>query len=224
MERSVCTSGIEKMRASSMTIAEPEASSFTAWPQPMPSMCPPMMYISFGYFVPTFMQITSWRSPGVVGSMLIARIAGSGCESESLFPPCSRMSLKMRLPPGPLPGVPRPLGDVIGATSASTAGAAPGLRRRRLVLIRDALDVLAAVLLELRLDPVDGVTIALRALPAVAELRQSFDSVLVSLEVEAIDEGLHGIVRRVRRGAAALCGGCVGGAHEQRESAGGGER
>ena len=30
MERSVCTSGIEKMRASSMTIAEPEASSFTA--------------------------------------------------------------------------------------------------------------------------------------------------------------------------------------------------
>src|SRR5215203_6148347 len=137
----------------------------------MPSMCPPMMYISFGYFVPTFIQITSWRSPGVLGSMLIARIAGSGCESESLFPPRSRMSLTSR---------------------------------RRIVLVRDALDVLASVRLELRLDPVDGVTIALRALPAIAELRQSFDGVLVSLEIEAIDEGLCRVVRRIWHRCACL--------------------
>ena len=107
----------------------------------------------------------------------------------------------MRLPPGPLPGVPRPLGDVIAPTSASAAGAAPGLRRRRIVLIRDALDVLASVLFKLRLDPIDGVAIALRALPAIAELRQSLDGVLVSLEVEAIDEGLYRVVRRVGRRA-----------------------
>ena len=163
-----------------------------------------MMYISFGYFVPTFIQITSWRSPGVVGSMLIARIAGSGCESESLAPPRSRMSLKMRLPPGPLPGVPRPFGEVTGARPRPPPAPA-AVRRRRTVLVCNALDVLASVLFELRLDPVDGVTIALRALPAIAELRQSFDSVLVSLEIEAIDEGLNRVVRRVgRRGATAL--------------------
>jgi hypothetical protein len=57
-------------------------------------------------------------------------------------------------------------------------------------LVRDALDVLAPVQFELRLDPVDGVTIALRALPAIAELRQTFDGILVSLEIETIDEGL----------------------------------
>src|SRR4029453_7114388 len=66
-------------------------------------------------------------------------------------------------------------------------------------LVRDALDVLTPVLFELRLDPVDGVTIALRALPAIAELRQSFDRVLVSLEIEAIDEGLYRVVRRIGR-------------------------
>jgi hypothetical protein len=39
-------------------------------------MWPPMMYISSGRVVPTFVQYTSWRSPGVVGSQLIARIRG----------------------------------------------------------------------------------------------------------------------------------------------------
>ena len=108
------------------------------------------------------------------------------------------MSLKMRLPPGPLPGVPFPLGDVTGGTSAPATGGTLG-SRRRIVLVRDALDVLAPVRFELRLDPVDGVTIALRALPAIAELRQSFDRVLVSLEIEAIDEGLYRVVRRIGR-------------------------
>ena len=59
-------------------------------------------------------RITSWRSPGILGSMLIARIAASDGEIESLAPPRPLMSLKMRLSPAELPGVPRPLGGVIG--------------------------------------------------------------------------------------------------------------
>jgi hypothetical protein len=56
MERSVRTSGLLKMRASSITIAVPDPSSFAASPQPIPSMCPPTMYISPGRVVPTFVQ------------------------------------------------------------------------------------------------------------------------------------------------------------------------
>ena len=37
--RSVCTSGALKTRASSITSAVPEPSSFAASPQPWPSMC-----------------------------------------------------------------------------------------------------------------------------------------------------------------------------------------
>ena len=56
MVRSVTTSGMLKIRASSITSAVPDPSSLAASPQPCPSMCAPTMYISFGYFVPTFVQ------------------------------------------------------------------------------------------------------------------------------------------------------------------------
>src|SRR4029078_2995001 len=69
---------------------------------------------------------------------------------------------------------------------ASAPATAPGSRRRSIVLLGYPLDILASVLFELRLDPVDGVTIALRALPAIAELRQPLHGALVSLESDAL--------------------------------------
>ena len=72
------TSGAEKIRASSMTSAVPEPSSFAASPQPIPSMCPPTMYISFGCVAPIFVQYTSCRCPGVVASASSARSVASG--------------------------------------------------------------------------------------------------------------------------------------------------
>jgi hypothetical protein len=65
------------------------------------------------------------------------------------------------------------------------------------VLIRDSLDVLTPIPLELRLDPVNGVAIPLRALTTIAELSQSFDGVFVSLEVEAINKDLYRISRGI---------------------------
>ena len=56
IERSVCTSGLLKMRASSITSAVPEPSSLAASPNPMPSMWPPTMYISSGRVVPILVQ------------------------------------------------------------------------------------------------------------------------------------------------------------------------
>jgi hypothetical protein len=56
IDRSVRTSGALKMRASSITIAVPDPSSLAASPQPMPSMCPPTMYISSGLVEPIFVQ------------------------------------------------------------------------------------------------------------------------------------------------------------------------
>ena len=56
IERSVWTSGLLKTRASSITSAVPDPSSFAASPQPMPSMWPPTMYISSGWVVPTLVQ------------------------------------------------------------------------------------------------------------------------------------------------------------------------
>jgi hypothetical protein len=54
--RSVCTSGMLKTRASSITRAVPDPSSLAASPHPWPSMCAPMMYISSGRDVPTLVQ------------------------------------------------------------------------------------------------------------------------------------------------------------------------
>ena len=61
-----------KTRASSITSAVPEPSSFAASPQPWPSMCAPTMYISSGCVVPTFVQNTSSRGP-VVGRLAVER-------------------------------------------------------------------------------------------------------------------------------------------------------
>ena len=99
MERSVCTSGLLKMRASSITSAVPEPSSFAASPQPWPSMCAPTMYISSGCVVPTFVQNTSWRLPGDVGSASSARMRASGCASESVFTPVRARTPRRRPPP-----------------------------------------------------------------------------------------------------------------------------
>jgi hypothetical protein len=74
------------------------------------------------------------------------------------------------------------------------------LRRVRPILVRDALDVLAAVTLELSLDPIDGVAISLRALSPISELGKTFDRGFVLLEVEPADERADGVIRRILDG------------------------
>src|SRR5205823_869348 len=64
---------------------------------------------------------------------------------------------------------------------------------RRLILVREARHVAAAVAPELRLDPVHGGTVAVRALAAVAEGGESLDGRLVALQVQARDELGNGI-------------------------------
>src|SRR5262249_32221019 len=81
------------------------------------------------------------------------------------------------------------------ATGASTACVRS--RRSRGILVRDALHVLAAIALELRFDPIDGVAIALRPLAPIAKLREPRDRRFVLLQVEALDERANRIVGRV---------------------------
>jgi hypothetical protein len=78
------------------------------------------------------------------------------------------------------------------------AGAAFARRHGRVV--GDARGVRVAVALELRLDPVHGVAIALGALTPIAELRQAFDRRFVFLEIEPSDHRLDGILGRGCRG------------------------
>ena len=104
IDRSVTTSGALKTRASSMTSAVPEPSSFAAAPKPWPSMWPPTIYISSGWAVPTLVQNTSSRGPGVSGSALIRRSAVSGCSSGFMFTPVGA-----RVPLTGLESPPRPL-------------------------------------------------------------------------------------------------------------------
>src|SRR5207302_8808702 len=66
--------------------------------------------------------------------------------------------------------------------------------------------VAAAVAPELRLDPVHGGTVAVRALAAVAEGGESLDGRFVALQVQARDELGHGI-RSSSRVALRGCGG-----------------
>ena len=73
-----------------MTTAVPDPSSFAASPNPCPSMCAPMMYISSGRVVPTFVQNTSERSPFTGSSLFSARNASSGCASGSRTTPVRR--------------------------------------------------------------------------------------------------------------------------------------
>src|SRR5262249_40353165 len=85
------------------------------------------------------------------------------------------------------------------------------------VLIDDALGVRAAVALELRFDPIDRVTIALRALAAIAELRQPLDRVLVVVEREARH---HDGDRIIGRAALAVARSLLGGeSRAEREKA-----
>jgi hypothetical protein len=80
-------------------------------------------------------------------------------------------------------------------TTSAGRAACPLAAAARLVDILHALGD-TPVALELRFDPGDGVSIPLRALTPVAELRQPFDRGFVALEVEPVDQNL----REVRRG------------------------
>ena len=71
-----------------------------------------------------------------------------------------------------------------GAATAATA-AGPGLR---VVGVAYALGGRAAHCLELRLDPIDRVTVARGALPSVAELRQPLERGLILIELQPADE------------------------------------
>src|SRR3989441_11010508 len=72
----------------------------------------------------------------------------------------------------------------------------PDARRRRLIVVLETRDLAATVAPKLRLDPVHGGTVAVRALAPVAEARESLDRGLVALQVEARDELGNGIRRR----------------------------
>src|SRR5256885_1656651 len=74
-----------------------------------------------------------------------------------------------------------------------------GARRRRGVLVRDALGIRAAVALELRLDPIDRGAVAIGALAPVTELGEAFHGRLVPLEIEACDHQPDGIIGGIRR-------------------------
>ena len=86
------------------------------------------MYISSGCVVPTFVQYTSWRWPGVVGCVLSARSFASGCfERIGVDAGAARDCRDMRPPPAAC---------VASAAAASRCAAAPPvLRRRRLVVV-----------------------------------------------------------------------------------------
>ena len=76
-----------------------------------------------------------------------------------------------------------------------------GRTRRRLgELVLQAFGVRAAVGLELGLDPVQRLAVALRALAAVTELGQALDGGLVPLQVELADEAGHRVSGLTGRG------------------------
>jgi hypothetical protein len=84
------------------------------------------------------------------------------------------------------------------STTTSAGRAACPLAAAAAARLVDVLHALgdAPVALELRFDPGDRVSIPLRALTPVAELRQPFDRGFVALEVEPIDQGLDGGIWR----------------------------
>ena len=110
-------------------------------------------------------------------------------------------------------GAPAP--PASGGATARRTGAAPAPPGRlsratspcrwRFPLVRDALDVGAAVAAELRFDPVHGLAIALGALTTIAELREALDRGLVLGEIETRHQ--RGDVRQcgVGRLVDALC-------------------
>jgi len=77
-------------------------------------------------------------------------------------------------------------------TSSARGLARRGRTRRRLgELVLQAFGVRAAVGLELGLDPVQRLAVALRALAAVTELGEALDGGLVPLQVELADKARH---------------------------------
>src|SRR5207249_5938710 len=113
------------------------------------------------------------------------------------------------------PGVGLPEGIVVDAGAGAHATVAATARggphplspspsgrggTRRLIVVLEARHVAAAVAPELRLDPVHGGTVAVRALAPVAELGEAFDRDLVLLEVEPRDQLGDGILCRGRSG------------------------
>ena len=99
MLRSVSTSRMLKTRASSITSAVPEPSSFAASPQPWPSMWAPTMYISSACEVPALVQYTISRGPGVAACMFNSRNVTSGCIIGSVFTPVRARIPRKRPPP-----------------------------------------------------------------------------------------------------------------------------
>jgi hypothetical protein len=95
---------------------------------------------------------------------------------------------------------PNPSGNAAARHSAPRAAAASARIRRRIVGVSDALGR-TAVALELRFDPIDRRTIAIAALPPIAELSEALDGRLVFLEIESADERLHRVLglRLLRR-------------------------
>ena len=79
----------------------------------------------------------------------------------------------------------------VGGTAAPATAAR--IRGRRLEVIADALRVGAAVAFELRFNPVEGGAVAVRALTAIAELRQAFNRGFIAFQIEASGEGRKGI-------------------------------
>ena len=117
------TSGLLKIRASSITSAVPDPSSLAASPQPMPSMCAPRMYICSGCLDPIFVQYTSSRGPSVEGCVLSSRSFTSGCFIGSLFTVSGKTLPRRRDPPGPnvrfTAGRPGPAGLACGVAAVN---------------------------------------------------------------------------------------------------------
>ena len=73
------------------------------------------------------------------------------------------------------------------------------VRRGRLVVVLEALDICAAVTFELGFDPVEGPAIAIGPLLSIAELRQPLDRGLIAFQVEPIHENFCRVGNRFRR-------------------------
>src|ERR1051326_5816352 len=151
-------------------------------------MWAPMMYISSGCVVPTLVQNTSSRGPGVSGSALMRRSAVSGCSSGLVLTPV---------------GPRKPFRGRAGRGGAGRGDLPAG------ELVMDSLGVGATVALELGLDPIHRGAVSLSALAAIAELREPADRRLVPLEIEPAGELPDRIVwLGLRRGLGqSLCGG-----------------
>ena len=110
----------------------------------------------------------------------------------------------MTLPPGPGPRRPTSppvavavfsLGGGGGGRGKGVGEGTPRLCARGRILVVDAFGGGAAEVLKRGLDPVDGVSVALRALTAVAELGKPLERGLVLVQGETRDEFADGIVR-----------------------------